>query len=282
MISIKKPVFSVRDVFKACISSVKSEKLKSALTKCKKKLMAEELDFDIKGRAALFYRIKRSTVIFGGIGKKAMTTVYDYRMRQTPAGYIYYNKLKIAAPFGKCPICSIRGADSLDHYLPKAEYPALAITPLNLIPSCIQCNKMKKVNYPTNSEEQTLHPYYDSVELDSWIGARVLRTVPISFEYFCLTPTNWDDVKKLRAVNHFESFKLNELFSSHANEELRGALTQLINLYNNDILQLQMHLEDAYSSRLMLGVNSWQAVMYNALRSDEWFYEGGLVVSEIL
>ena len=191
----------------------------------------------------------------------------------------YYNKLILAAPFGKCPLCSVREVDTLDHYLPKSKYPIYAVTPINLIPSCFKCNKGKFISFPTKSEEQTLNPYYDNIESEEWINAEVLQTSPISFRYFVNSPILWNQPLKDRVSNHFDSYHINELFSSHANEELRGVKKQLENLYNDNPSLLVSHLQDSYISRIELGMNSWQALMYKALLNDDWFCSGGVLTN---
>ena len=46
---------------------------------------------------------------------------------------------------GKCPICGIGQASTLDHYLAKTIYPTYAVTPYNLVPVCKDCNFAKSV-----------------------------------------------------------------------------------------------------------------------------------------
>jgi hypothetical protein len=67
------------------------------------------------------------------------------------------------------------------------------------------------------------------------------------------------------------------LFTAHANDELRGAKRQMVNLFNKDRQLLIDYLQEAYESRLALGQNSWQAVLYRTLLEDEWFCNGGVL-----
>ncbi len=277
MKTIAKPTIKVKDVFLQCISTVDNLTLKQNLTNCVNVLETAETDFENKFGQHQIYQIAQNLVVLAPIGKKEMKTVYDYRMVKTPLGRVYYNQLMSAAQYGKCPLCSVREVDALDHYLPKSKYPVYSVTPINLVPACTPCNIGKRIDYPSTSEEQTLHPYYDNVENVSWIIATVLQTNPISFEYSVAVPNGWTQILKDRAKNHFESFHLNELFSTHANEELRGAKKQLEKLYNYDPNLMKAHLQECYNSRLELGVNSWQAVMYNTLLNDIWFCSGGVL-----
>lgn len=279
MKKIDKPIFKVREVFLECISTVNDQTLQSNLNDCVAILENAETDFESKFLSNSIHQIGQVGVVKAPIGKNEMTTVYDYRMlkKETPRRE-YYNKLISSAAYGKCPLCSVREVDTLDHYLPKSKYPIYAVTPINLIPACFKCNKGKSISYPTNSMEQTLNPYYDNIENDEWLDAEVLKTSPISFRYFVNPPAHWQQILKDRVTNHFESYHLNELFSSHANEELRGTRNQLVNLYNNHPDLLIAYLEDSHNSRLELGKNSWQAVMYRTLFYNTWFCYTGVLL----
>lgn len=279
MKTIAKPIERAKDVFLECVSTVANAAVKKQYTDCGDIIESAENDFEVKFNPCHIYQIAQDLVLLAPIGKEEMKSVYDYRMvKPGMPGNKYYNQIKSSAPYGKCPLCSVRGVDTLDHYLPKSKYPVFAVTPVNLIPACTPCNKGKSIDFPRTSEEQTLHPYYDNVDDELWIKADILYTDPMSFEYYVECPVAWGQVLKDRCKNHFDSFSLNELFSSHANEELRGAKKHLIKLYNDHPDILNQHLADAYDSRLKLGVNSWQAVMYYTLVNDVWFNNGGVLL----
>ncbi len=251
MRTIPKPTVNAKDVFLDCVSTVDNAILKKQYEDCADLIETAEADFEIKFPSHQIYQIVQHLVVLAPIGKDQMKPVYDYRMvKPGMPGNKYYNQIKSAAPHDKCPLCSARKVDTLDHYLPKSKYPVFAVTPINLIPACTPCNKGKHIDYPYTSTDQTLHPYYDNVENEWWIKANVLQTTPISFEYYVDCPAAWSQILKDRALNHFDSFNLNELYSSHANEELRGAKKQLVNLYNDDPDLLYQHLAEAFESRL--------------------------------
>jgi hypothetical protein len=278
MISIPKPTIKAKEVFIECISTVDNSQLKQDYTDCQDIIENAEEEFDEKFPLYEIHQIPQNLTILGGIGKEEMKKVYTYRMVKIGMpGNKYYNILKSLAPHGKCPLCSVRGVDTLDHYLPKSKYPIFAVTPVNLVPACTPCNIGKRISFPTNEAEQTFHPYYDNVQSESWIKAKVIQTNPISFDYFVDCPNTWVQIQKNRAKNHFDAFNLNELFSSHANEELRGVKLHLQKLFNLHPGLLVEHLTDSYSSRLELGINSWQSIMYFSLLNDNWFIQGGVL-----
>ena len=59
-------------------------------------------------------------------------------------GRKYYDKIKAIPKYSKCPFCGVGIVSTLDHYLPKTKYPTYALTPVNLIACCADCNKNKK------------------------------------------------------------------------------------------------------------------------------------------
>lgn len=59
----------------------------------------------------------------------------------------------------RCPICDCSFAYSqvtLDHILPKSKFPFLSITPINLVPTCYNCNMRKNDRIPS----KVLNPYF--------------------------------------------------------------------------------------------------------------------------
>lgn len=76
--------------------------------------------------------------------KEMLVDVYKEKFSKVSfkEGLAYYDKI-LAGAKGKCAICSIGVASTLDHYLPKAEYPTLCVFPANLVPECQSCNKNK-------------------------------------------------------------------------------------------------------------------------------------------
>ena len=278
MRKIKKPDFKVKQVFTDCISNVKTLSYKIDLTNCIDLLEEAETILENKITENKVYEIVRTNIILGDIVKEDMEKVYNDKMvKKGQPAREHYNAIILSAPNGKCPFCSQRIVKTLDHYLPKSEYPIYAVTPINLIPSCSDCNKDKLVDYPNSPEEETLHPYFDNVENEVWLNARVIRTTPIGFEYYVYPSANRTDLLNARILNHFTAFGLNRLYSIHAVEELSNNKYHFKKLYNNGGVDLlKAHLKDCFESRSDNDLNSWQTAFYGALYGDEWFCNGGV------
>ncbi len=88
-----------------------------------------------------------------------------------------------------CPSCGEEGTpNTLDHYLPKSDFPHFAIIPANLTPMCDICQGIKGEQTLNAAKRRIyLHPYYDD-----FLAAQVLRlTIGLPYnapEDFSLEP----------------------------------------------------------------------------------------------
>lgn len=279
MRKIVRPEFTVKDVFGACIQNTKSVALKQELSNSIGTIESAELDFDAKKNTNTLHLIQRGIAVNAIVNTDQLKKIYtDKLLDKSNDGRIYYNAILASAPKGKCPLCSQREATTLDHYLPKSEYPLLSVTPLNLVPACKDCNTGKLSDYPKNSTEETLHPYYDDVEDFEWLKSRVLQCNPFLIEYYVDPPRGVNRLLKARIQYHFDSFKLNELYVIHATEEFANIYVQLSKLFNSGGKDsLIAFLTECYNSRTVNSKNSWQTAFYSGLLNSTDFCNGRFV-----
>lgn len=62
-----------------------------------------------------------------------------------------------------CPYCGINQTHTVDHYLPKKGYEQFSVFPLNLVPSCGECNTLR-TPWVRDGARTTLHFYFDVIE----------------------------------------------------------------------------------------------------------------------
>ena len=273
---IVKPKITARKVFQDCISNVSNLNLKIELTNSLNSIEKAEKDFDDKKIKNEIYLIPRNTFVNAIVDAGVLMNIYSHRMvNKGNKGRVYYDELLFSAPNGKCPLCNQRIATTLDHYLPKSEYAMLSVCPVNLIPACTDCNKGKMINYPTIGDEETIHPYYDNIEDFEWLRCRLIQVKPIIFDFFVDPPFDWNSLLKKRVINHFASFKLNALYSTHASEEFENIKQQIEKLFNiGGAKLLREHLQDCYASRYAVNKNSWQTAFYFSILEDDNFCDG--------
>ncbi len=276
MKKVDKPNIEGKATFLTCISIVRNPSLKNRLLACEDLIEAAEAEYERKAMAEL-YTIASETIINKNVTAKELEKVYTFRMvkKDTPGREIY-DKLMSAQELGVCPLCSHRPVETLDHYLPKKDFPRLTTTPVNLVPSCFTCNKLKLSKKPSCLEEETLHPYYDDIDNDNWLVAKVNHTTPPSITYSVAPPDSWPDSLKIRVNNHFNSLDLNKLYSTQAAVLLRGLFHRLDSIYNMKGSDgVRKYLESEAESRYMYDKNSWETSFYKAICIDNWFCDGG-------
>lgn len=277
MRSIAKPADDVKDVYLNCLSLIRNANLKSRLSNCADLIIEASEELEKKVTTGQLHTIIQETLVNGNVSALELSDVYTKRMakKNTP-GRALYDKMKLTAPYEICPLCSQNSATTLDHYLPKAEYPRLSVTPINLVPSCFDCNKIKLAKLPNLSSEETLHPYYDNVENIEWLRATVIQGTPPSVRFSANPPDYIPNLLSQRIVYHFTSLELKKLYAIQAGSELRQINLILIKRFENEgALGVKSYLLEAMEARSHDNINSWQAALYRATSSSNWFCSGG-------
>ncbi|CAD0009472.1 HNH endonuclease [Flavobacterium chungangense] len=277
MRKINKPVLKAAVVYPVCIATVGNSELRGRLEHCQTLINNAEIEFEAKITKGQIYTIAREIIVNGNVTYKELKNVYTAQMVQKPKGRVYYDQLLMAAPGGLCPLCSHREATTLDHYLPKSKYPRLSIVPINLIPSCKDCNTGKLADYPIGPNDETLHPYYDNIENVMWLNAIVNKTAPVSLSFNVKAPASWSNLLTNRVTTHLDCFKLNILYAAQAARRLSGMKYNLEKIYSSGAAQagIEKYLVDEAASNAQVNLNSWETAMFRALSEDHWFCSTG-------
>lgn len=191
-------------------------------------------------------------------------------------GRLIYDDLMIAAPDDRCPFCGHRNVSTLDHCLPKAQYPALAVTPINLAPCCKDYNHDKGNLAPAFKDDQLLNPYYDDVTDDPWLFAEIVPGSPPGVKFLVGYPKHWNPDMSARVKNHFERLKLAKLYASQGGRQLqnmRGALAEIYDAVG--MLAVREDLDRRYRGCSQIYVNSWEGALYRAAAASNWYCNGG-------
>jgi len=279
MIKLEPPELAAGDVFTLCISRVRDSGLRGRLASIATNVTQASDTFQDLAAQGLLHEFVREAVIGGVVMTAEMEAVYTQRMvPKTAPGRAAYDTLMSLAPAGKCPLCAQRDASTLDHHLPKAHYPVLAVTPLNLVPSCKDCNKAKLANLPTNANEETLHPYFDDIDGDRWLFASVQTTEPASLMFFVEPPDHWDAVLAARMLLHFETLGLGALYAAQGADELLNIRHQLQMIHDTGgaaavCSELLARAESARAVR----INGWRVSAFEAFAESDWFCDGGFM-----
>ncbi|TKI70385.1 HNH endonuclease [Sulfurimonas crateris] len=271
---IPKPNISPVRAYVACYSSFANPVIQNNFKSIASFINTQSMLYDTNANNMNLYTFQPHVVVQGTISKNDMKTLYKNNMVQNKRGRKIYDKLLSLAPLSRCPYCGVGEVSTLDHYLPKAEFPIFSVLPHNLVASCKDCNTGKLASYATTQNTQTLHPYYDDFTTQQWLYARVLQTSPVSIEFYVNPHATWNQVDKDRVKEHFVNYKLYGRFAMQAANVLADLREEFI-LYNSTPLDIQQELQKkarSYESRYK---NSWETAMYQALYQDQWYYNGG-------
>lgn len=284
MRAIAPPILKPQLVYQTCIDSISDTNLRDRLNAVANNIVAAALNYEQKAKAKQLYTIpanhcENDDIVLGEVTKQELKSVYSLHMveRSKPARLIYDQLLSLA-PLGRCPFCGVGHASTLDHYLPKNKFPQLSVTPLNLVPSCKDCNIGKKFAFAITAERQCLHPYFDHHNFiqEQWLHAKVEQTNPTVVRFFVQAPNHWDNISKERVQSHFNDFNLALRYSIEASNQI-ACLRDLLLIYWNcsGSIGVKQYLMTEALGYFKQHANSWQNAMFQALAKSDWYCDGG-------
>lgn len=276
MRSLPPPELTSAQVVAACAASIRDPDLSGRLTAVAGRLTQAEADYQLHGTGMSLFRIQPSNGVGGQVASAEMMRIYASTFVRSVRTRAMYDALKAAPDNDVCPLCAQRTVSTLDHYLAQSVHSELVITPYNLIPSCAECNKSKLDHQPVSEVDQGFHPYFDHFDDQHWLVAEVVESLPAALRFAVVAPVDWPPVKSERAVAHFASLRLGELYASHSGVELANIRYSLQRVADAGTAQdVRAYLEDRAESTRHAYPNGWQAAMYRALADSDWFCAGG-------
>lgn len=279
MITLEPPGTSARRAFATCIGRVRNPALATRLAAATHTVINESREFDRAARRGRVHQVETQDVVAPDVTVDEMEKVYTQRMAKAGSpGRGIYDEIFASSPGGRCPLCTQRSVAGLDHYLPKAHYPALAVSPLNLVPACSDCNKAKLDARPRTPEEVPLHPYYDNLGEEIWLEANVIETAPAAVRFTVASPAGWSDVLTARVTRHFRTLGLGRLFAAEAADELVNVRHQLLMIQMADPNDaVRDELVRRATSCAVARPNGWRAATYRAWHQSDWFCDSGFL-----
>jgi hypothetical protein len=199
-----------------------------------------------------------------------------------PADIAYIDDIREQSDSDCCPMCGSFHSGTLDHLLPKTDYPVFAIFGRNLVPAC-KCNsKRTAVLVGLNPGERILHPYFDDIMRERLFVARFddLGCVPRITLRLILDAHDpnfaavrfhiANVVERTSILRHIRTSWMNMLRRpSLAAAELRNAPASRQEL--RDILSYELdRQDDTHGSR-----NNWLSVFIAGLLDDhvlDWLF----------
>lgn len=167
-----------------------------------------------------------------------------------------------------CPACGEAGApNTLDHYLPKGQYPHLCVTPHNLFPMCDACQTEKKEKTGDAADPRFfLHPYFDV-----FAANQVLELVidpPFESPTFALGAVPHLTAPQQALVNrHLKELGIVQRYARFFRNQHQRLLRLAQNLRESD-LDVEMNITLFRDHAAAPSRNAWEYVFYSAVVSN--------------
>lgn len=276
MWKVTPPNETVSAVLQLCVGNVREQDLKDRLSGISDALMAASAQFVTALETGTVHEFPQSETVEGA-SKAELIWLYDSKMAapKAPAREIY-DRLKMAARDGRCPLCGRGVVSTLDHHLPKTRFVNLTIAPMNLIPACQDCNKNKAQKIAEAAFEASLHPYTDDVDGQIWLRARIVEVSPPALFFFADPPTTWDRTLRDRVRSHFRMYKLRSVYATEGATLISNVQDFLAgHVARGGPQAIRAHATAMASSCRNKNMNSWQAAAYTGMAESDWFCSGG-------
>lgn len=271
MLNISAPQHDFAALYRQCSQRTNNFELSARLLAEEPRVLARAQEYRRVGRDISFYSIIPEQPIF--VSAEALAHLYS-RVLVKGGERSTYNALRSGSPLSRCPFCAQRDVLTLDHYLSRSEYPEFAVLPLNLVPSCWDCNHTKHGYRAESLGEMLFHPYFDNWSEHTLFVASVSCDQYVSVDYY-VNPNLPQDLLA-RVQNHFRKLELAKLYSEHASIELiQKKITFEAAFQAGGCESLREELLLEARSRLAPFPNAWQPVLYDALANCDEFCQGG-------
>ncbi len=164
-----------------------------------------------------------------------------------------------------CQHCTLTSNESLDHFVPKDEFPEFAVHPLNLLPICLKCNQHKSHVWRKAGVRKAFNLYLDRLPDEQYlfVDVKIDKYREIDFEFYLEKPKTVSKAMFALIESHFESLHL----FSRMREKAIPVISELINtvssrLGNLSYPEIAVEIKEAANSnKLEFGPNYWKSVV---------------------
>lgn len=254
---------SVGSIFTQCVQGYRDRDRRAALMKCLPPVIKDSEDYASKMPDNIVSF--EGSPLPSGVSENTLSKLYKEKFAAEAApGRQYYETILNQPKLGICPICGVRTVRTLDHYLPKSAYPTLAVTPLNLVPCCRDCNFDKSTHTITTVKKAPLNPYFDDISRECWLAVNVQSDKSVLYYVAC--PSSWPNTLKRRVEHHLSLYKLQTLYGSHAAQEINDSIHLWRNMIRlTNAVRLKGYLAEIRDSAEANNLNSWKSALYRGL-----------------
>jgi len=173
-----------------------------------------------------------------------------------------------------CPMCGSSVTGSVDHYLPKGDFPEFSVMAANLVPACFHCNSgVKRQTFRgVTLNERFLHPYFDALAGQPlWLTRIIPPFRAAQFEAVPIRGLSANDCELVRfhlrhvlgPQFHRNAENLWATYPQYLRDEVGGTTPVSSSHVRKEINR------SLRTSVLTSGQNSWNASFFRGLLEDD-------------
>jgi 5-methylcytosine-specific restriction endonuclease McrA len=179
---------------------------------------------------------------------------------------------------GTCQYCGIQKPNTIDHYLPKSDFPEFSVLALNLIPCCGDCNTKKNNYWLDKGFRGIINFYIDNLPQIQFLFCDITidSTNELPNVNFRLTIPKTID-KRLRTIinNHFKRLDLCNKYLEFINDFITDKINSIVSYLNsNNPNDIKDRIgKEAINLKNRYGINNWRTVLTDELSKNVDFIQ---------
>lgn len=175
-----------------------------------------------------------------------------------------------------CQNCTINEVSSLDHILPKDEFPEFSIHPRNLFPSCTKCNGHKSVNWRNGTQPIFLNLYLDILPNIQYLFVDLNISASSILVNFTINNVNGIAQNLFSLIeSHYSRLNLLNRFKENCHDTIINLKYTILEEKNHLTKQQIISITEGRitKERIAFGYNYWKSVLVLALINNDDFMD---------
>lgn len=206
--------------------------------------------------------------IYTNKNKEDLKNLYTYKSKLMQDLKIKLTTTNKNRTINTCQNCTINSVNSFDHYLPKEEYSEFSVNPINLIPSCTECNNHKSIYWKEDNKRIFLNLYLDILPCLQYLYVDLKVTSnSIKTHFFLQKQKDMDENQFSIIYEHYSRLHLFQRFSENSNDIITNLENSICaNLKHLSLRKaIEVVIETSNRNRKIFGLNFWKSILEIAL-----------------
>ncbi len=212
---------------------------------------------------------------YSKVEKETLLKLYHPKRKVIQELKIYLTTDEKNRIINTCQNCTIGEVGSLDHFIPKTEFPEYVVNPKNLFPCCNKCNNFKSTAWRKDNKRIFLNLYLDELPKEQYLFVDInVNHDDIDLTYILKNTHNIDLELFDLIENHYEKLHLFKRFKENSD----AIISEII--YNiNSHLKFKFSIsqikevikEDCDKKKKVFGHNYWKLILELSLINNDDF-----------